>query len=179
MTSAGKEELPNEPQQPSLAAYEALKNVLEKEDTEVSVDLINRMVLREELVRLIKNTTDLENRLDDLQDETRRERRSLFLKLLPIMDSLDRMIRQTNPENELAASLESLRSQFLSILEEQDVVPIPVEIGQQLDLNVAEISRQQRRSDLEPDMIIQVDRRGYIFQSKVLRKARVVISTKP
>lgn len=179
MAELEQEEIHVEQAQSAPAAYESLKTLLEKEDTSAGVEVINRMLLREEIVRLIQKATELENNLDQLQDETRREQRSLFLKLLPLMDSLDRMIRQTGPENELAASLESLRSQFLGILEEQDVVPLDIEPGQPLDLNLCEISRQQRRADLQPDLIIQVERCGYSFKSKVIRRARVVISIEP
>jgi molecular chaperone GrpE (heat shock protein) len=164
---------------PPPASYEPLKNLLEREDGDLVISDISRLVVREELIGLIKNVTELENDLEDLRDETRRKLRSQVLKLLPLMDSLDRMIRNIDSENEMITSLESLRSQFLGLLEEQEVEPIPVEIGMPLDLGLCEISRQQERSDIQPDLIIQIERRGYFYQSKVLRRARVVISTLP
>lgn len=170
---------PEVPAVPPPAAFEALQAVFADQESSVSIEAINQLVLREELVRLIRKTTKLENTIEDLQDEKRREWRSLFLKLLPLMDSLDRMIRQTGPENELASSLESLRSQFLGVLEEQEILPIPLDVGSPFDLTTCDISRQQRRADLLPDLIIQVDRRGYTYQSKILRKARVVVSALP
>jgi molecular chaperone GrpE (heat shock protein) len=164
---------------PPPASYGPLKNLLEREDGDSLISNVSRLVLREELIGQIKKMTALENDLEDLRDETRRKQRSQALKLLPLMDSLDRMIRNIGSENEVITSLESLRSQFLGILEDQEVEPIPVEIGMPLDLKLCEVSRQQERSDVQPDLIVQIDRRGYFYQSKVLRRVRVVISTLP
>lgn len=168
-----------EPTQPTLAAYDRLKTLTEGDQPGLTLDAINRLVLREEMVRMIRRVTELENSLENLQDDNRREKRSLFLKLLPLLDSLDRIIRQTDPNNELSGSMESLRSQFLGVMEDQDIVPIEIEVGQPFDLTLCDISRRQERPDLPAETIVSVERRGYTYQSKVLRKARVVISTLP
>lgn len=152
---------------------------LKKEDGAADPDRLGRSLIRDALEQLTRQRSDAVSRLEDTQEEARREQRAFYLKLLTVVDSLDRLIRQTDPSNELAGSLEATRTQFLEVLDDQDIAVVEVRVGQPFDPAVCEVSGRKTREDLPPDTILSIERRGYIWQSKTLRRARVVISVPP
>lgn len=154
----------------------AFQQLAQKNPTLPGIEVLRRLS-REEVIRLTRELTHAENEMENIQDDNRRSQRKFFVRLLNVADSLDRLISQVNPGNEVAASLETLRLQLLQILEDVEIIPIELEIGQPFDASLCEISRRQVRPDIQPNCILVIDQRGYLMQSKPLRRARVVIST--
>ena len=155
----------------------AFQQLAQKNPTLPGSELQRRLLREDVVIRLTRELTHAENEMENIQDENRRSQRKFFVRLLNVADSLDRLIKQINPGNEVAASLETLRLQLLQILEDVEIIPIELEIGQPFDASLCEISRRQVRPDIQPNCILVVDQRGYLMQSKPLRRARVVISS--
>ncbi|HPH95211.1 MAG TPA: nucleotide exchange factor GrpE [Anaerolineaceae bacterium] len=144
-----------------------------------TVASVNRLILRPAAAQLTRQRSDLQTSLDDALEEQTREKRSFYTKLLSVVDGMDRVLQQADPENDLAGNLESLRTKFLQVLEDEDVLPIELAVGQPFDAATCEVSQRRTRDDLPPDTIISIDRKGYTCKSKLLRRARVVISVTP
>jgi len=99
-----------------------------------------------------------------------------------IRGSVAELIRQ---RSKLQVQLEDLqedtlhqqRSFYLKLLERVEICPIEINLGQAFDEKMCEVSDRQERPDLPPKSIIAIERRGYIWGEKVLRPARVSISS--
>jgi molecular chaperone GrpE (heat shock protein) len=137
---------------------------------------IVRATADQQLARLISEKSQIKARLEDLEETTRRERRAFYLKVIEVLDSIDRLLQQINPNNEATNSLGAVRTQFLLILEDNGITLADVRVGQTFDAAFCEVSRRETRADLPPDTIVSIERRGYLWNSKTLRRARVVIS---
>jgi molecular chaperone GrpE (heat shock protein) len=140
------------------------------------IETIGIKVIRAAISEIIRQRSDLGIQLEDLQEETLHEQRAFYLKLLNIGDSLDRLLRMLDPANEAIETINAVRTQFLQILENVNIYPIELNLGQAFDANTCEVSSQQERPDLQPKTIISVERRGYKWGDRVLRHARVGIS---
>jgi len=147
-----------------------------KGEEELTAFQVSQKILHNLLLQKERVCFELEDKLEQLPDEHRREKRSFYLKLLAVMDSIDRMINAADPENELVHDVETIRNQFFLVLEETEIFPIEVQVGKAFDPATCETAGSRLRPDLAPTTIIQVERRGYNWQEKVLRKARVIIS---
>ncbi|MFZ5903254.1 MAG: nucleotide exchange factor GrpE [Chloroflexota bacterium] len=137
---------------------------------------INKKVIREAIADVIRQRSELQDQLEDLQKDTLDEQRKFYLKLLELGDSLDRLLRLLDPANEVIETINAVRTQFLQILERIDIYPIELSLGQSFDMNICDVSSRQERPDLQPNTIIGIEQRGYKWGEKVLRHARVSIS---
>jgi len=142
----------------------------------VGVEQINNLVVRETINSLIRRVSDLEDQINTNQQDQRHEMRSFLVSLLRVGDSLDRILKLTDPDNEVFASLSALRNLFLQILEDRDVYVVEITAGDDFDPVTCEVSGSEERPDLAPDTILSVERRGYLWGEKTLRRARVVIA---
>lgn len=105
--------------------------------------------------------------------------RKFYLDLLTIVDSLDRLLRLADPENELTGSLNAVRAEFLQLLGEYEIVPIEMVPGDIFDNDTCDAASRKLRPDLPAYTILSIERRGYTWQSQPLRKTRVIISVRP
>jgi len=128
---------------------------------------------------LIKKRSHLSDQLTDVQEDSHRKERSIFLDFLNVVDSIDRLLKMLDPTNEVAGSLNALRAQFMQLLEDEKVLPIELAAGQEFNADNCEVSSRQERPDLPDGTIISVERRGYSWKERTLRRARVTISINP
>lgn len=153
-----------------------LDNLLTGKDQPVIEDIGIRAI-REVVTEIVRQRSDLGVQLEDFQEDTIREKRKFYLKLLNIVDSLDRLLRILDPSNESVETINAVRTQFLQALESVGVYPIELKLGELFDVNTCEVSSRQERDDLTSGTIIMLERRGYMWGDKVLRHARVSIAT--
>jgi molecular chaperone GrpE (heat shock protein) len=145
----------------------------------VSVSAITTAIVRGEMIKLIRSLTKAQNDLESLTYAQHNHQRGFLTQLVEVADSLDRMIRYMNSTSELAEGLLALRTQLWQALGDEEVFPIEISIGEMFNPAVCEISQRVERADLALNTIVVIDRRGYTWQSKPFRRARVAISTRP
>ncbi len=145
----------------------------------LDLEHVNRLVVRTTISNLIRHGSDLEDRLRDLEEDRRHEMRRILLSLLRVADSLDRIIKHGGSDQDMFSSVNALRNQFLQLLEEQDVCVVEISAGDRFDAATCEVSITEERGDIPPDTILTVERRGYLWKEKILRRARVVIAVEP
>lgn len=104
---------------------------------------------------------------------------SLLLSLLPVLDDFGRSLgagRDAQNHEALLAGVEMVRAKFLKVLEKQGVVPFE-SAGKPFDVDYHDALLQVPRTDLPPHTIIQEVEPGYMLHDKVLRHAKVIVST--
>jgi molecular chaperone GrpE len=100
--------------------------------------------------------------------------------LLPILDNLERAVqagKQAGETGPLVSGVAMVLTQFLELLRRHGITRIEAE-GKPFDPNLHQAVMQLPRGDLEPNTIVQVVEHGFMNHDRVLRPAKVVVSTK-
>jgi molecular chaperone GrpE len=138
---------------------------------------------RDEFKGLAKRTqADFENYQKRANREAVQERRyahgPLALDLLPILDNLDRAVaaaKQAGEVGPLVQGVGMVQSQYLDALKRHGITRIEAQ-GQPFDPNLHQAVMQQP-SDQPANSVLQVLEQGYMLHDRVLRPARVIVST--
>ena len=141
----------------------------------------------EELTDLLKRTqANFENYRKQNQtyiEELRKmAARDIVLQLLPIIDNFELALKAASKENankELLQGVELIHSQLMNLLQQHQVMSIET-IGKNFDPYCHE-ALMKVPSELPANKIIEEFQKGFTMQGKVLRHAKVKISsgTKP
>src|SRR5262249_26028118 len=100
--------------------------------------------------------------------------------LLPALDNLERAIAssQASDNDSLTQGVALVHNQLLDILRRRGVKRIEAQ-GQPFDPNLHQAVMQQPSPDHPPQTLLQVLEPGYMIHERVLRPARVIVSTAP
>lgn len=102
----------------------------------------------------------------------------LLLKMLPILDDLGRAVESGKQGSDYKALLEGIElvyTKAVQTFEEAGVKAIE-SVGKQFDVNFHE-ALMQMPSEAPAEQILQEAQRGYLYGDKVLRHAKVIISS--
>ncbi len=138
---------------------------------------------RDEFKALAQRTrADFENYQKRAQREAMQEKRyahgALAQDLLPILDNLDRALaaaKQVGEEGPLVQGVGMVQSQSLDALKRHGITRIEAQ-GQPFDPNLHQAVMQQP-SDQPANTVLQVLEQGFMLHDRVLRPARVIVST--
>lgn len=141
---------------------------------------------REEYANLARQTrAEFENYQKRFQRDLAVERQyaqaPLASDLLPALDNLDRALqaaRDSGDKGALVQGVAMVQTQLLDILRRHGVSRIESQ-GQPFDPNLHQAVMQQPSADLPPQSVLQVLEQGYLLHERVLRPARVIVSTAP
>ncbi len=106
-------------------------------------------------------------------------RGDVIAALLPVLDDLDRAMETLPPDldgHEWVEGLRLIHRKFQTGLTEMGVVEIEA-AGQPFDPERHEAVMQRSDPAVEPGMVLEVLRKGYLIDNRVLRAAMVVVST--
>jgi molecular chaperone GrpE len=141
---------------------------------------------RDQFLDLLKRTqADFENYQKRNQREREQERRywhgTLAQDLLPVLDNLERATvaaEQAGEKGPLVQGVGMVHSQLLDLLKRHGISPIEA-VGKPFDPNVHQAVMQQPSADQPPHTVLQVLEQGFKIHDRVLRPAKVVVSTAP
>jgi molecular chaperone GrpE len=141
---------------------------------------------RDEYMTLAQRTrADFENYQKRMQRDLVQERRfaqtPLAGDLLPALDNLERATvaaEQAGEKGPLVQGVAMVHSQLLDILRRHGVTRIDSQ-GKPFDPNLHQAVMQQPSKEHPPMTVVQVLEQGYLIHDRVLRPARVVVSTAP
>ncbi len=132
-----------------------------------------------------RTRAEFENYQKRVQRDRDQERKYAFgpiaADLLPIIDNLDRALeaaRKVGEQGPLVQGVAMVQVQFLDLLKRHGVTPIEA-LGQPFDPHLHQALMQQPTADAAPNTVVQVIEKGFMNQDRVLRPAKVVVSTKP
>jgi molecular chaperone GrpE len=159
--------------------------------------------MAEDISSPLVNTTELQAKIDDLQnkllrtqaemenfrrrtyreqDDARKfESLRLVRDILPGLDGLNRAILSAEQTGDLQNLLNGIRmvaNQFRDILKAHAAEPIDA-LGKPFDPNLHEALTQIPSKDHEPMTVLQVVEMGYRMHDRVVRPARVIVSSAP
>jgi len=104
----------------------------------------------------------------------------LVRDLLPVMDNLDRALaaaRQAGDNSSLVQGVAMVQSQFLDLLKRNGITRIDAQ-GQPFDPNLHQAVMQQPSAEHEPNTVLQVLEQGFLHHDRVLRPAKVIVSSR-
>src|SRR5262249_50092645 len=105
----------------------------------------------------------------------------LALDLLPVIDNFDRATaaaKQAGETGPLVQGVALVQSQLLDLLRRHGITPIEA-AGQPFDPNLHQAVMQQPSAEQPPGTVLQVLEKGFLIHDRVLRPARVIVSTAP
>jgi molecular chaperone GrpE len=114
----------------------------------------------------------------DAEFQATRATESLVGELLPVLDNLERALdaSEHHEDAKVAEGVQLVRQQLMHLLERRGLVEIEAEPGATFDPHVHEALSQQA-SEYPEGAIAEVWQRGYRLGDRVVRAARVVVSS--
>jgi molecular chaperone GrpE len=106
---------------------------------------------------------------------------ALLSALLPVVDDFARSMKAGKDLKDSEAfysGVELIHGKFLKLLERFGVIPFE-SLGKQFDVRFHDALLQVPRADVDPHTVIEEVERGYMLNDRVLRHAKVVVSTAP
>ena len=167
--------------QEKLLPDEGLRDVIEKEPTEVSEDEVVR--LQDELAAERERGLRLLAEFDNYRRRTNEERtfaedagkREVLVALLDVMDDFDRaLLHIGTAEDAVADGLRLIRQRLSDVLLANGVTPFDSE-GQAFDPTLHEAMTMIDSDGGESGTVYAEARRGYLMNGKLLRPALVAV----
>jgi len=112
------------------------------------------------------------------EDWTRQAQERLLAELLPALDNFDRALQappSPGADPAFRTGVELIHRDFLNALERVGVRPF-VTVGQPFDPTRHEAVGRVERGDVADQTVVAEVQRGYLYQERVLRPARVVVA---
>jgi molecular chaperone GrpE len=135
--------------------------------------------------QLLRKAAEFENYKRRVETENAAIMRSanegLLLSLLPVVDDFARSMKAGKDQREANAfsqGVELIYAKLLKILEKFGVTPFE-STGKPFNVDFHDALLQIPRADVAPHTVIEEVERGYMLFDRVLRHAKVIVSTAP
>jgi molecular chaperone GrpE len=189
-----QEQEQNQEQNAENEQQEENKQEIKQEAEIVEADESN--ILKEKILELEKQNAELKDTLlrkvaefENFKRRNENEQINLikyaaepFVKnILSVYDDLERSLIHIDEPNNFESTKKGLQlvfEKFTKILESQGVKKIDAK-GQPFDVHLHEALMQQPVEGVEPHTVLDVIEPGYIFKDKVIRHAKVIVSSEP
>ncbi|MCX6122773.1 MAG: nucleotide exchange factor GrpE [Ignavibacteriales bacterium] len=170
-----KEQKPETPPQAELTK-DAASNV-QIEELQKQVDQYKDMLLRK--------AAEFDNYKRRIENETanivRFATESLIDDLLPVLDDFERSLKHSKEIKEsdaLVKGVELIYLKLVKVLEGRGVKAFET-VGKEFSVEYHDALMQIPRKDLPPHTVIEEIEKGYMLNDKVIRHAKVVVSSVP
>jgi len=156
---------------------EATESVLQIEDLQKQVDQYKDLLLRK--------AAEFDNYRRRIESETsnivKYAAESLVEDLLPVLDDFERSLKhmKENKENDaLVKGIELIYQKLIKVLEARGVKPFDT-VGKEFNVDYHDALLQIPSSDVPNHTILEEVEKGYTLNDKVIRHAKVVVSSVP
>jgi molecular chaperone GrpE len=137
---------------------------------------------RDQLLRKAAEFENYKRRAEaDYSSLIRNANESLLSSLLPILDDFHRSLKSGKDLKDTDAfyrGIELIASKLTRTLELEGLKPFE-SVGHPFDVQYHDALLQVPRSDVPPHTVIEEVERGYMLNDRVLRHAKVIVSTAP
>lgn len=99
----------------------------------------------------------------------------LILRLLPVIDDLERALDQKNCSNEFSEGISMIYKNMIEILKGEGLEEVP-SVGEPFDPNFHHAVVMEDNDELESNHIIETLQKGYVLNDKVIRPSMVKVS---
>jgi molecular chaperone GrpE len=106
---------------------------------------------------------------------------SLIEDLLPVVDDFERSLKhgkESNDYDALMKGIDLIYQKLAKVLDKRGVKAFET-VGKEFNVDYHDALMQLPRTDLPPQTVVQEVEKGYMLGDKVLRHAKVVVSTLP
>ena len=103
----------------------------------------------------------------------------MLLSILPVVDDLERSLKSGKNHTDVegfSRGIVLIYQKLLKLLESQGVKPFE-SLGKDFDVAYHDALLQVPRSDIPPHRVIEVVEPGYLLNDRVLRHAKVIVSS--
>jgi molecular chaperone GrpE len=185
----GTPEQPAEPQDNDAAGKAAEEPLPEGAASELA-DLRAKAIelqktadqLKDQLLRKAAEFENYRRRTDtEYASVIRNANESLLLSILPVVDDFARSLKAGKVQKDfesLYRGLELIQNKLLRTLETEGVKPFE-SVGKPFDVDFHDALLQLPRAGVEPHTVIEEVERGYMYNDRVLRHAKVIVSSEP
>lgn len=104
---------------------------------------------------------------------------SFIRKILPVVDDFERSLQHINDAQDvenIKKGIELIYSKLIKFLEEHGVTKIEA-IGKPFDVHFHEAVMQKEDPNAEPHTVLEELEKGYMLKDKVIRFAKVIVSS--
>ena len=165
----------NTPEQ--IEVTEPAASNLQAEELRKQVDQYKDMLLRK--------AAEFDNYKRRIENETanivRFATESLIDDLLPVLDDFERSLKHSKESKEsdaLIKGVELIYLKLVKVLEGRGVKAFET-VGKEFSVDYHDALMQMPRTDLPPHMVVEEVEKGYMLNEKVIRHAKVVVSSAP
>jgi molecular chaperone GrpE len=162
---------------PHTEVTEVEASNLQEEELQKQVDQYKDMLLRK--------AAEFDNFKRRIENETtnivRFATESLIDDLLPVLDDFERSLKHSKESKEsdaLIKGVELIYQKLVKVLEGRGVKKFET-VGKEFSVDFHDALMQLPRKDLPPHTIIEEVEKGYMLNDKVIRHAKVVVSSAP
>jgi molecular chaperone GrpE len=171
-THEEEEPKPNEP-------AEVLGKEMERLQQDIEAVRKEKDELTDRLQRVYADYANFQKRVPkNIADTVAYEKERFIRSFLPILDNLDRTLREARSAQNVEAvvrGVEIIRDQMLTILKSHGVEPIDA-LNEKFDPARHEAMLRRSEPDQEEDIVLEEFQRGYTLNGRVLRPSRVAIN---
>ena len=160
------------------------EDIASKEEIKVEISPEEKIKeLEDKLLRTVAEMDNMRKRSDKERSEAYKIGASIFIKdMLPIIDNLQRALTSFVDDEGLDTKsfvdgTNAILRDFESLLDKTGVKTINPE-GEKFDPNFHEAMFEIPSDDHEAGVILQVIEQGYVLENRLLRAAKVGVSTK-
>lgn len=163
------------------------ENTLQEEKQQNQGEQSDRIELENQVKfykdQLLRKAAEFENYKKRTEAETsnvyRYANEALIRDLLPVLDDFNRIKKSWDEKHDLESfkkAFELVYEKFVKVLQKQGVKEMDV-LGKEFDVNLHEALMQAPDADAEPNTVTGVIENGYYLKDKVLRHAKVIVSS--
>jgi molecular chaperone GrpE len=163
------------PPQPAVTETEAL--ILQGDELQKQVDQYKDLLLRK--------AAEFDNYKKRIESETanivKYATESLIDDLLPVLDDFERSLKHGKESKESDAVLKGIEliyQKLVKVLEGRGVKTFET-VGKEFNVDFHDALMQMPRNDLSPHTVIEEVEKGYMLNDRVIRHAKVVVSSAP
>jgi len=167
------------------------ENVGQKEQTKSEVELLNEKIgelerqtaqLKDQLLRKAAEFDNYKRRTEnDFVALSKFAGENIISQLLPVLDDFNRSLKSAKEKREndsFTKGIELIYAKLLKVLEAQGLRTMDV-VGKEFSVDLHDALMQMPRADVPPHTILEEVDKGYMLFDKVIRHAKVVVSTTP
>jgi Molecular chaperone GrpE (heat shock protein) len=167
------------------------ENTKQNVQAKSEVDLLNEKIgdlekqaaqLKDQLLRKAAEFDNYKRRTEnDFAALTKFAGENIISQLLPVLDDFNRSLKSVKEKREndsFTKGIELIYAKLFKVLEAQGLKTMDV-VGKEFSVDLHDALMQMPRADVPPHTILEEVDKGYMLFDKVIRHAKVVVSTTP
>jgi molecular chaperone GrpE len=106
---------------------------------------------------------------------------NIITELLPVLDDFDRVLKSWDKEHDaenFKKGVDLIYEKLMKVLSKQGLKEIDSQ-GKKFDVNLHDALLLTPSDEAEPETVLDVVEKGYFLKDKVIRHAKVIVSSKP